>query len=156
MNTEAEAKITIQAPIERVWQVLLDTNNYKKWNPFVVNAEAEGDVTVAGTKMKLYVKWRNGKGASSNEIITDTKPPYIDDAGIKRAHWSYRFTGWLHTLGLVHAVRYHYLEELKDGSTAYRTHELFTGLLKNFIPLADVQNGFERQTEALKWEVERK
>jgi len=154
MKIEAEAKTIIQAPIEIVWQVLLATDNYKTWNPFVVNAEAEGDVAVPGNKMKLFVKWRNGKGASSDEIITDTKLPSADSTGVKRAHWSYRFTGWLHTFGLVHATRYHWLEELTDGSTAYSTREEFTGLLKMFIPLADVQDGFERQTEALKREAE--
>lgn len=152
----AEANIIIDAPLERVWLILLDTNNYKNWNPFVVNAEAEGDAAVPGNKMKLFVKWRNGKGASSEEIVTDTKLPYADSTGVKRAYWSYRFTGWLHTLGLVHATRYHWLEKLIDGSTAYSTREEFTGLLKMFIPLADVQDGFERQTEALKREAEKK
>ncbi len=151
----AEVNIIINGPIERVWKVLLDTSNYKTWNPFVVNAEAEGDAAVPGNKMKLFVKWRNGKGASSDEIIADTKLPYADSTGVKRAYWSYRFTGLLHTLSLVHATRYHWLEELTDGSTAYSTREEFTGLLKMFIPLADLQDGFERQTGALKREAEK-
>ena len=152
----ADTTIIISAPLEKVWQTLTNTADYHLWNPFVVNAEAAGDVSVPGTKIKLFVKWQNGKGASSNEIIDDTKPPYFDVNDRKRAYWSYRFTGLLHTLGLVHAFREHMLEQFTDGRTVYRTKEEFTGLLKYFIPLKAVQDGFERQTEALKRESEKK
>ncbi|CAF0902283.1 unnamed protein product [Didymodactylos carnosus] len=106
--------------------------------------------------MKLYVKWANGKEDSSDEIVTDTKPPHVDSAGYKRAHWSYRFDGYLHYFGLVRATRYQWLEQQSDGTTNYHTREEFSGTLRNFVPLADVQNGFERQTKALKACAERK
>lgn len=35
----AEFTIEIQAPIERVWQVMLDMNAYAEWNPFIVKVE---------------------------------------------------------------------------------------------------------------------
>ncbi len=152
----AEASININAPIEKVWQTMLDINNYPKWNPFVVRAEGEGDMAVPGNTMKLFVRWQNGGQASSNEEITDTKLPFTDKDGSKRAHWSYRFTGPLNNLGLVKATRYHWLEQNAGSqTTTYRTREEFNGLLKAFIPLAQVQNGFDRQTAALKAEAER-
>ena len=33
------AAVDIDAPIDRVWAVMLDTASYGEWNPFVVEAE---------------------------------------------------------------------------------------------------------------------
>ena len=52
--------------------------------------------------------------------------------------------------GLVRAERLQELEALGPASTRYATSEFFTGALAAFIPLAKVQEGFERQTAALK------
>ena len=145
----AETSIIINAPIEKVWEVMLDTNAYSRWNPFVIKVKAQGDVKQVGTQMKLFVKWANGKQESSDEVITEVKPPYDDGTGTKRAYWAYRFAGKLTYPGLVRAIRYQWLEQLDNGITFYRTREEFTGLLKNFIPLAKVQEGFERQAKAL-------
>ena len=150
----AETSIIINAPIEKVWQIMLDVANYPSWNSFVIKAETEGDVSKEGTKMKLVVKWKNGGSATSNEIIGKTSPVYIDNHDIKQAYWSYRFTGILDTLGLVRAVRYQWLEEEINNTTSYRTREEFQGLLKNFIPLANVQEGFERHAADLKRKAE--
>lgn len=135
---------------------MLDAANYPKWNPFVVNVKAKGHLAVPGNKMTLFVKWNDGKQDSSDEVITDTRAPYTDTDGIKKAYWSYRFDGRLNALGLVRAIRYQWLQQNPDGTTTYRTREEFNGLLKQFVPLAKVQNGFERQAAALKAEAERK
>jgi|ERR1043165_1248656 hypothetical protein len=146
----AETSITINASIEKVWQIMLDTAKYPAWNSFVVKAEAAGDPSKPGNKMKLFVKWQKGGGASSNEVIADTQAPTLESDGKKRAFWSYRFVGPLATTGMVQAVRYQWLEETVPGVTLYRTREEFKGLLKLFIPLANVQQGFERQAADLK------
>ncbi|MDB5281535.1 MAG: hypothetical protein JWO06_610 [Bacteroidota bacterium] len=149
MNPLAETRVVIDAPIEKIWAVMLDVGNYSKWNPFVFRAETKEDVSKVGAAMKLYVRWKSGKGDSSDEIISDVKLPQTDADGVKRAHWGYRFNGLLHTFGLIKAVRYQWLEQLPNGTTAYSTREEFRGLLSSFIPLADVQDGFERQAKAL-------
>ena len=144
----AETSITINAPIEKVWEVMLDTSTYPKWNPFVIRAETTGKVAQTGTRMLLFVKWKNGKQETSDELITEVQPPN-NAGGIKKAHWAYRFIGKLHYLRLVRAIRYQWLEEGPEGNTNYRTREQFSGLLSGFVPLADVQDGFERQAKAL-------
>lgn len=145
----AETLITINAPIEKVWQVMLNVNDYPAWNPFVVKVETQADVSRPGTAMKLFVKWNDGGSATSGEVIEEAVAPVPDGFGIKRAQWSYRFTGPLDKLGLVHAIRFQWLEQRAEGVTMYHTREEFTGLLRAFIPLAKVQNGFERQAKAL-------
>ena len=42
------------------------------------------------------------------------------------------------------------LEERAGGVTLYRSDETFRGLLASSVPLADVQDGFERHARALK------
>ncbi len=128
---------------------MLNAADYPKWNPFVFKVETQEDLSKPGSRMKLYVKWLDGKHATSNEIIDEVSAPLADANGVKRAHWSYRFTGPLHSLGLVHAIRFQWLEQQPGGLTTYRTREEFTGLLRGFIPLAKVQEGFERHAKAL-------
>jgi hypothetical protein len=146
----AETEITVNAPIEKVWELMLNVHEYRKWNPFVVSIETYGDVSKTGTAMKLHVRWMNGGMQTSNEIIEEVFPPKIGERGKKLAHWSYRFTGPLDKLGLVHALRFQWLEENSDGTTSYKTREEFSGLLTGFLPLKKVQDGFERQAKAIR------
>lgn len=148
-TVSAQTSIAINAPIERVWQVMTDVAAYPQWNPFVVNIDAAGDVTMQGAAMKFTVKWLDGGTATSHEIVTEAQAPHADGNGVKHAHWAYVFNSWLHRFGLVHAIRHQWLEQQPGSITIYRTEEVFTGLLKKFIPLAKVQDGFERQAKAL-------
>ncbi len=149
MVMQAESSITIDAPIERVWEVMLDVKNYPAWNPFVVRVETSGDVSVPSAAMRLFVEWNNGGRQSSDELIEIADSPSRGKDGIKRACWAYRFTGFLAATGAVKAIRYQWLEERGNGQTLYRTREEFTGWLCRFIPLAKVQDGFKRQAAAL-------
>jgi hypothetical protein len=151
----AQAAVTINAPIEKVWAAMLDTDKYHTWNTFVINVEKNGDVATPGTKMKFTVKWSNGKLETSDETIAVVKPPYTDDKGVKSAEWNYTFTGLLHDLNLVRGTRLQTLEQLPDGTTLYSTYEEFKGLLNIFVPLAKVQDGFERHAQSLKIYAER-
>ena len=150
----AETRISINAPLEKVWHVMLHTDAYSAWNPFVYRADRTGDVSQPGTTMKLYVRWKNGGTATSGEIVTDVQAPVTDTNGNTQAHWAYRYTDILAILGLVKATRYQWLTQQPGGPTTYHTREDFTGLLKHFIPLKAVQDGFERQAKALKVRVE--
>lgn len=150
----AETEIKIKAPISKVWQAVIDVADYPQWNPFVIKAETTGSTTIRKTKMKFYILWGNGTTENSDEVVADAKAPQPDSEGVLRAHWSYRFNGWLHYFGLVRAIRYQWLHETAPSETVYRTREEFKGLLKSFVPLDKVQDGFERQAKALKFFVE--
>lgn len=144
----AESSISINAPIEHVWQVMTDVNAYPQWNPFIVSVDTRDDIMKPGAHMKFFVEWADGKEDTSDEVVTEVVPPH-ESNGTKRAHWVYVFNGILHKLGMVHATRHQWLEQHKNGVTVYKTQEVFTGLLKGFVPLAKVQDGFERQAKAL-------
>lgn len=145
MSVSAKAEIDIAAPIERVWAVMLDLGAYSAWNPFIVNVEGAPARVEIGSRLHLHVRWRSGGDARSTEVVTRLLPPSEG-----RAELAYRFTGWLDTLGLVRAERVQTLEALPSGRVRYWTEDAFRGLLTAFLPLADVQDGFERHARALK------
>lgn len=139
-----EAEIAIDAPLERVWAILVDVAAYPEWNPFVPRVETDGDPTSIGTRMRFLVRWSNGGVARSVEEVTACEPPASG-----AALWSYAYRGPLATLGLVRGTRTQTLERRGD-QTIYRSVEPFTGVLLAFVPLDDVKDGFERQARALR------
>jgi len=136
----AEATIDIDAPLAHVWAVILDFPRYGEWNPFIVRAELTGPPTI-GAALRLQIKWSDGTGTTSGEQITELAPP---------TRLVYRFTGPLHNLGLVRAARVQQLEPLPNDRTRYFTREEFSGLLTGALPLAKIQDGFDRHARALK------
>jgi hypothetical protein len=141
----AEAAVEIDAPPEHVWAVMTEFSRYHEWNPFIVRVDQAGPLAL-GAEMRLHVRWHDGGGASSGERITELVPPAGDEPGVL----AYGFTGALPAMGLVRALRIQRVEPLVAGRTRYFTREEFTGLLIRFLPLAKVQDGFERHARALK------
>ena len=48
-----ESKITIDTPIDKVWQILADFENYHHWNPFTPKIELTKEI---GTDVMLHVR----------------------------------------------------------------------------------------------------
>jgi hypothetical protein len=143
-----ECSVSIEAPLDLVWEVMLDTASYAEWNPFVVRAECPTPPQV-GDPIVLHVRWPNGRGTRSPERISILEPPY-DDHGTRRATLAYVFEGWPARLGLVRGTRFQRLSQVEGGPTRYETVEEFSGPL---VPLAGprrVEDGFRRHAAALK------
>ena len=79
-SSHPQAAVDIDAPIDDVWAVMLDTASYGEWNPFVVRAETARPAAV-GNPIALHVRWANGKGTRSPERITAIEPPAADADG---------------------------------------------------------------------------
>jgi hypothetical protein len=142
------ASVDIDAPIDLVWAVMLDTGAYAEWNPFVVRADCPTPPKV-GDPIKLHVRWANGRGTTSPERISQVDPPYDQD-GVRRATLGYVYEGMPAKLGLVRGTRHQHLSQAPDGPTRYETVEEFSGPL---VPLAGpkrVAEGFRRHAEALR------
>lgn len=149
----ARAEIEILAPVQLVWDVMIDVAAYPQWNPFVVRIEATPPI-VPGSAMRLEVRWSHGGVTISPERVMSADPPAERD-GIVRASLVYRFDGALHAAWLVRGSRLQELESAPGSAvTRYRTSETFSGALARFVPLADVQDGFERHAAALKQRAE--
>ncbi|QQD19521.1 SRPBCC domain-containing protein [Spongiibacter nanhainus] len=145
----ASAETIIQAPIERVWEVMLDIDRYQQWNPFVTHIECADTPPRLGSDLTLHVRFSSGLKRREIEQITCLEPPQ-DQGGELRATLVYRFTGLAHDWNLVRGQRYQYLTALSDTSTRYFTEENLTGWLSWVAPIRGVRDGFERHAQALK------
>jgi hypothetical protein len=150
----AEAQTLIDAPLQQVWDVMLDIGRYPEWNPFVVKIDCAVAQPQVGTDFILHVQFRNGQKVKTLERVSRLEQPAPDASRVVRATLEYEFLGPLHNLRLVRGKRQQMLETLPDGRTRYRTTERLTGLLAWAAPIKLVQDGFERHAAGLKRRVE--
>lgn len=148
MPQHPHAATDIDAPLEVVWQVMLDTASYGEWNPFVVRADAPSPPSV-GDPIRLHVVFAGGRTAVSPERITVLDAPY-DDGVVRRATLAYVYEGLPARLGLVRGTRWQRLSQLPGGSTRYDTVEEFSGPLVRLAGPARVEDGFRRHAAALR------
>jgi hypothetical protein len=147
------AATSIDAPLELVWRVMLDTAAYAEWNPFVVRAECPSPARV-GDPVVLHVRWANGRSARSPERISAVEPPATDGAGVTTACLSYVYEGLPSKLGLVRGVRHQRLRQEPGGPTAYDTVEELSGPLVRLAGPERVAEGFRRHAAGLKQRAE--
>ena len=149
MTADPRASVEIDAPLAVVWQVMLDTETYGEWNPFVVRAETAQPPAVDNA-IVLHVRWANGRGTRSPEVITAIAPPATSADGTTTALLSYEYAGLPAKLGLVRGTRHQRLTQLPGGRTSYDTVEEFSGPLVRLAGPGRVTEGFRRHAEALK------
>jgi hypothetical protein len=148
VTRDPQASVDIDATIEHVWAVMLDTEAYAEWNPFVVRAECATPPRV-GEPILLHVKWADGRGTTSRERIVALEPPRDED-GVRRATLAYVYEGLPARLGLVRGTRYQRLSQSPGAPTRYETVEEFSGPLVRLAGPGRVENGFRRHAEALR------
>lgn len=142
--TDPSASITIEAPIEDVWAVMMDLPRYGEWNPFVFRADSPGGAQV-GSPITLRVCWKNGAKTCSPERISAVEPPKRGKAAL-----AYAYEGLPAKLGLIQGTRWQRLTALTATSTLYETVEHFSGPMVKWAGLARVADGFRRHAEGLK------
>ncbi len=146
MNPTASA--IINAALEDVWAIMLDTERYAEWNPFVERAETASPPQV-GSPIVLHVRWANQSTTRSPERISAIESPSTID-GTTTARLSYVYEGLPAKLGLVRGTRHQRLRQESGGPTTYDTVEEFSGPLVRLAGLDRVTDGFRRHAEALK------
>ena len=70
---ELRTEIEIGAPIEKVWSVLMDFENWKEWNPIVNSVRGN---SVKGSKLNIIMKGKDGSDSMKYDaVITDSEEP---------------------------------------------------------------------------------
>jgi len=154
------ASITIDAPIEKVWSILLDFPSYHEWNPFVRGQTIVDDdcnplpdqTPLTGQNLfispihippSMTVPPSSSQIYSSHEIITAV------DVTNQRLAW--RFDGpprWV-----LDCERWQALSLTGDGRTRYETVEVFRGVGAYAVKWwmgKGLQEGFRAMAEGLK------
>jgi hypothetical protein len=144
MTTTIRAEpITINASLERVWHVLIDIENYPRWNPFTTRVET---TFVIGEPAILYVTMNERHQRVQHEVITVFEPQHA--------------LAWGVIVGapfILKSNRWQIVESIADQHTHYQTYETFDGLLVPLIMALyrrDIQRGFDAVGAALKQCVE--
>jgi hypothetical protein len=140
---EIHTEIEINAPAEKVWQVLTDFAAYPEWNPFV--RRGEGEISV-GARLHIYIQPSGGKGMSFRPTVLVADP-----------NREFRWLGHLWLPGLFDGEHSFVIKPLGDGRVRFVQREQFGGLL---LPLlskmldGDTRRGFEEMNRALKLRAE--
>ncbi|ESK96702.1 hypothetical protein Moror_6719 [Moniliophthora roreri MCA 2997] len=155
--------IKIDAPVNKVWDILLDFKAYNEWNAFVRNQtfvdpktrQPLPDQTLAVGK-HIYMHpvhlppsldaselWFWQRNASTNVVVT-----YLDP-DMHRVAW--RTTGtpsWL-----LEAERWQIVTVEEDGKVKYESYEVFKGVLAHVVKLfvgENLKKGVKAMAEGIK------
>jgi uncharacterized protein YndB with AHSA1/START domain len=135
MTTTYSVTRTIDAPCEKVWELLTDADSYATWNPTIISIE--GPIT-EGSRVRL-VSAVNPKRAFSLKV-TSVRAPHA-------MVWSDGMP-----LGLFKGVRTYGLEPLDGGGTEFTMAEVYSGPLAPLITksIPDMTEAFEQFADGLK------
>ena len=139
---QVRTELEIDAPPERVWQVLTDFPAYHEWNPFITSVA--------------------GELRAGAELTVTLSPPESDEATLRpkllvcEEPRELRWLGHLYFKGLCDGEHYFLCQETSDGRTRFVHGENFAGFLVKYVTrrLMYVTRGFVYMNQALKSRVE--
>ena len=136
---ELRSEVTIDAPAERVWELLTDFGSFPDWNPFI--QRASGEVAV-GEKLVVYLKPPGGMGMSFKPRVVKVDP-----------NREFRWLGHLFMPGIFDGQHIFEIEPIGDASCRFVQREEFRGLLA--VPMLamigkSTERGFNAMNQALK------
>ncbi len=132
------AAIAIDAPAERVWQVVSDFARYPEWNPFIVRAAG---VPRVGERLDVTIVAPGVKPATFRPRVLDVEPGRL-----------IRWKGEFKLPGLFDGRHALIVDPLDDERSRFTTHEDVSGILLPFLGsvMAASQQGFELMARAVK------
>jgi hypothetical protein len=139
MADAVRAEIEIDAPIERVWDILHDLPSYEEWNPFTPKVESTLQV---GDPIHLHVRLRSPRLTHRVEFVTALEP-------LRKMCWNMKMGARF----LLYAERCQTLTEIAPGRIHYITEDRFSGWLTGLVMrlFGDaMQRGFTDCAVALK------
>ena len=141
---EIKTEIKINAPVDKVWKILIDVDSYPKWNPFITSLEG---TIKEGSIFKVTIHPPDSKPMTF-------KPKCLSIKDNKEFIW----LGHLIIPGIFDGKHIFELTELGSDITKLVQWEEFKGLLVPFLwKQLDVntRRGFELMNERLKEEAEK-
>ena len=132
------AAVDIDAPAERVWQVVSDFGRYSDWNPFIVRAAGEPRV---GERLDITIAAPGMKPVSFRPRVLDVEPGRL-----------VRWKGEFKLPGLFDRRHALIVDPLDGGRSRFTTDEDVTGILLPFVGrvMTASQQGFDLMARAVK------
>jgi hypothetical protein len=139
---EIRGSIDINAPVEKVWQVIMDFGSYPDWNPWIRQMMGENKV---GSKVKVVSQ---SPGRKAVRFTTEVREVEQNQAALLK--------GTLARGLLVddHLLRF---EPIGENNTRFSQSIVFRGIATPFISgiIRDGQKGLDQMNEAAKKECEK-
>ena len=133
---------TIEAPKEKVWDILTDTDSYPEWNPFTKKTDLE---------------WKLGADVRQEVFMPGAKKPIIHKAKLSQFEKGSHFA-WAMKMGsLLRAERKQGLEALSENQTRYFTIDYNRGVIAPIVAMIygkKIEAGFKMMGDALKQRAE--
>lgn len=137
------AQADIEAPPERVWDVLADFDSYPEWNPFMTEVHGHA---LRGAWLRISMRTLGGRRVRFRARVLASQRPGV-------LAWEGR--GWAWWPGLLHGERRITIEPLEGGRSRVEMRTTFTGLLSSRMSWLDrYLASFEEMEDALKRRVE--
>ena len=144
MKHKISSEIDIQASVEVVWEILMDLDKYRDWNPFIISSKG---IPKIGEKLKNRIQPPGGKAMTFNPVVTKLNKNHV-----------FEWKGELLVPGVF--TGYHRFELSQEGNVTHLIHsESFSGLLVRFMKKSldnGTADGFKAMNEALKVRAEAK
>lgn len=139
---EIKTQIEIKAPVETVWNILMDFDHYPEWNPFIKSISGE---QMVGSQLTAFIQPPAQKGMTFKPIVLKCK-----------ANEEFRWLGKLWGGGFFNGEHYFILNKPGTNATQFIHGEKFTGILVGMLSgmLKNTMNGFETMNKALKEKAE--
>ena len=133
------AEITIDAPPQKIWDILVDTNGYSDWDPGMIRIEGK---LAPGEKVKFFTKFSPEQAFAVKVTTFEPAKKMVLTGGMP--------------LGLFKSERTHTLTPGKDGRTNFHTEEIFSGLLFPLFgkQIPDLTDSFQKFAAGLKEQAE--
>jgi len=131
-------EIDIAAPVEKVWDVLVDNESYPSWNPYHV--KVEGTLGL-GTKLNVEIHKPNGQKVEIEPYVMELEKN-------KKLTWGGGISG------VFKGVHVFELISVNENKTTLIHRERFSGIVIPFASLDTIEEGYLLMNEALKMKVE--
>ena len=136
---ELHSEIQIDAPAERVWELLTDFDAYPQWKPFIRKISGQ---PAAGERLEVRLEPPGGRGMTFKPKVLNVDPN-------RKLQW----LGHLLVPGLFDGEHSFTIQPLEENRVRFVQREAFKGLL---VPLfarslkTNTHRGFEEMNRALK------
>ena len=136
---ELHSEVEINAPAERVWQLLTDFASYPQWNPFIRSISG---TPATAERLEVRIEPPDGRGMTFKPTVLNAEP-----------NRELRWLGHLLVPGLFDGEHSLAIQPLEENRVRFVQRETFRGLL---VPLFsrsldnNTRRGFEKMNRALK------
>jgi hypothetical protein len=136
---DLHCEIEIDAPAERVWQILTDFASFPQWNPFIRRIGGEPRV---GEQLEVYLQLSGARGITFRGKVLGAEPPR-----------ELRLMAPLIRPGLFDREHIILIEAVEPGHVRFVQRVVYGGLLVPLFPKSlqrIIRRGFEQMNRAIK------